>query len=94
MILDILRPSLRPGSATYNGSVKQLRALTEQELARIEARMRNPAPGSRLAAARDYGIDLSLTLAQLRLTPDERLRKLERTSQQLGSLRGIARKPD
>jgi len=36
----------------------------------------NPPPGSDLAAAKDYGIDLTLLVENLDLTVVERLRKL------------------
>jgi len=39
--------------------------------------LRNPPPGSACAAARDFGIDLTLIIEQLRLTPEERIRKLD-----------------
>ena len=55
--------------------MKTLRALTLEQLARAEARLLNPAPGSRIEAARDYGIDLTLLVEQLRLSPAERGRK-------------------
>jgi hypothetical protein len=45
--------------------------------AEIEAWLLNPPPGSKAAAARDFGIDLSLTLQNLQLTPQQRLEKLE-----------------
>lgn len=35
-----------------------------------------PPPGSKLAAAKEYGIDLTLLLDELRSTPAERLRRL------------------
>ena len=44
---------------------------TERERGLIE-----PKPGTAAAAARDFGIDLSLTVSNLRLTPEERIRKL------------------
>jgi hypothetical protein len=44
---------------------------TEQEMSLID-----PKPGTAAAAARDFGIDLSLTVSNLRLTPEERIRKL------------------
>jgi hypothetical protein len=44
---------------------------TEQERWLIELK-----PGT--AAARDFGIDLSLTVSNLRLTPEERIKKLDR----------------
>ena len=37
----------------------------------------NPAPGTAAARARDFGIDLTLTLACLRMTPQERVDLLE-----------------
>jgi len=37
----------------------------------------DPQPGTAAAAARDFGIDLSLTVANLRLTPEERIRRLD-----------------
>jgi hypothetical protein len=37
----------------------------------------NPPPGSAAARAVEFGIDLSLTLENLRLTPEERIRKLD-----------------
>lgn len=43
----------------------------------LEERLLNPAPGSAIAAARDYGIDLTLLLDRLRRTPEERLHDLE-----------------
>ncbi len=36
-----------------------------------------PKPGTAAAAARDFGIDLSLTVSNLRLTPEERVRQLD-----------------
>ena len=66
--------------------------MTPQELARAEQRLRDPAPGSRIEAARDYGIDLTLLIEQLRLTPAERARKLERASTALEQVRGVARR--
>ncbi len=43
---------------------------------RREQLLREPKSGSACAAAREFGIDLTLTIEQLRLTPEERLRKL------------------
>lgn len=45
---------------------------TEQERWLIE-----PKPGTAAAAARDFGIDLSLTVGNLRLTPEERIKQLD-----------------
>jgi len=46
---------------------------TDQEMSLID-----PKPGTAAAAARDFGIDLSLTVSNLRLTPEERIKKLDR----------------
>lgn len=45
-----------------------------------------------MEAARQYGIDLTLLAEQLSLTPAQRGRKLERASNELEKVRGIARK--
>ena len=37
----------------------------------------DPIPGGALSAVRDYGIDLTLIAENLRLSPEERLRKLQ-----------------
>lgn len=42
-----------------------------------EQKFLNPAPGTAGARARDFGIDLTLTLACLRMTPQERFELLE-----------------
>jgi len=55
--------------------MRELRALMPAELALAEPRLLNPAPGSRIAAAKDIGIDLTLLLQQLRLDPAERARQ-------------------
>ena len=36
-----------------------------------------PKPGTAAARARDFGVDLSLTVANLRLTPEQRIRQLD-----------------
>lgn len=56
---------------------------TEEEMALID-----PKPGTAAAAARDFGIDLSLTVSNLRLTPEERIKKLDELRD-----RGIANFP-
>ena len=66
--------------------------MTPEEFERAERRLRNPATGSRIEAAQKYGVDLTLLIEQLRLSPDERARKLERASQSLDKVRGIARR--
>lgn len=57
----------------------------------IEWRLLNPAPGSAAEAARNFGIDLTLVVERLRLTPDERLRALQQAMIGLDRIRGAAR---
>ena len=47
--------------------------LSEQRLEKIRQLIMNPRPGSKVAAAKEFGIDLTLTLGQLRKTPQERV---------------------
>jgi hypothetical protein len=37
----------------------------------------NPPPGSKIEAARKYGVDLTLLAANLALTPEERVQAME-----------------
>ena len=57
----------------------------------VEEHLLNPPPGSAAARARDFGIDLTLTLQRLRLTPDERVRQLQRAMIEIENIRGLAR---
>ena len=56
-----------------------------------EDKLRNPPPGSRIAAARDFGIDLTLLIERLRKTPEERVRDLQQAIEGLEKIRGQAR---
>jgi hypothetical protein len=47
----------------------------------------NPPPGSSLAEAKEWGIDLTLLYENLKLTPTERARKLEQGARALHELR-------
>jgi hypothetical protein len=38
-------------------------------------KLMNPKPGSKIAAARDFGIDLSMLAENLRYTPAERIKR-------------------
>jgi len=71
--------------------VRELRALTPEELARAEERLRNPAPGSKIEAAKEYGIDLTLLIEQLRLSPAERVRRMHDACEAMEKVRGVAR---
>lgn len=44
---------------------------------RIEEKLLNPRPGSKIAAAKEFGIDLTLLVRRLKMTPEERIRELD-----------------
>ena len=44
---------------------------------RVEEKLLNPRPGSKIAAAKEFGIDLTLLVRKLKLTPEERIRELD-----------------
>lgn len=72
--------------------MKELRPLSPEEFARAESRLRNPAPGSRIEAAQRYGIDLTLLIENLRLTPAERVSHMQEVVEVAESIRGAARR--
>lgn len=57
--------------------------LSKERLKKIEKLVLNPPPGSKVAAAKEFGIDLTLVLGQLRKTPQERLDDLQKTMRNL-----------
>ena len=58
----------------------------------IENYFINPPPGSAAARAVEFGIDLTLTLENLRLTPEERIRKLDDFIEGVAKLKASATK--
>jgi hypothetical protein len=72
--------------------MKELRALTSEEFARAEERLRYPAPGSKIEAAKHFGVDLFSLIEQLRLSPEERSRQMQELATATESLRGAARR--
>lgn len=66
--------------------------MTPEQLARAEHRLLHPFSGSRIEAAKNHGVDLTLLIEQLRLTPAQRAKKLELASTMLESVRGAARR--
>ena len=58
----------------------------------IEERLLNPKPGSKIAAAKEFGIDLTLLLRQLRLTPQQRLDELQSAMESVEGLKKARRK--
>jgi len=65
--------------------------LTPEEPARAERRLLNPQPGSRIEAAKKYRIDLTLLLAQLRVSPADRAWEIDGCLLALEKVRGLAR---
>lgn len=51
----------------------------------------HPPPGSKTAAARDFGVDLSLLIENLSLTLPERVRKMEAAASTIAALRRAMR---
>ena len=66
--------------------------LTPEQLARAEERLRHPRPGSKIEAAQRYGIDLTLLIENLRLSPAERVERMLEICQVAEELRGAARR--
>ena len=52
-----------------------------------EEKLLNPRPGSKIAEARDYGIDLTQIVENLRLTPEQRVGKLQSAMSSFDKLR-------
>jgi len=61
--------------------------MNDRDRNRILKLVGNPPAGSKLAAARDYGFDLTLFLHSLELSPEERLRELDAAQPFLAELR-------
>lgn len=51
-----------------------------------EEKLLNPKPGSKIAAAKEFGIDLTLIVRQLRLTPQQRLDELQSAMESMHGL--------
>ena len=52
--------------------MSMIERLSEERLKKIQQLILNPRPGSKVAAAIEFGIDLTLTYGQLKKTPQER----------------------
>ena len=57
----------------------------------IEDYFLNPPRGSAAERATEFGIDLTLTLENLRLTPEERIRKLDEFIEGIAKIKTSAR---
>jgi hypothetical protein len=51
-----------------------------------EEKLLNPKPGGKIAAAKEFGIDLTLLVRQLRLTPQQRLDELQSAMESMEEL--------
>ena len=56
-----------------------------------EELLRNPKPGTAAAAARDFGIALTLVIENLRLTPEERIRRMDAFVEGIAYIKKYAR---
>ncbi len=61
--------------------------MMKEERIRLTELIAEPPLGSKLAAAKEYGIDLTLLLQSLDLTPTERLRQLAKAQPLMEELR-------
>jgi hypothetical protein len=52
----------------------------------VEEKLLNPKPGSKVAAAKEFGIDLTLLIGTLRLTPNQRVKNLQKSMRSLEEL--------
>jgi hypothetical protein len=52
-------------------------SMTQEEQQRLFDLVANPPPGSKIAAAKEFGIDLTLNLRSLAFSPEERVREME-----------------
>jgi hypothetical protein len=66
--------------------------LSPEQLARAVARLGDPRPGSKIAEAQRCGVDLSLLIENLRLTPAERVRRMLDLIETMVEVRGAARR--
>jgi hypothetical protein len=64
---------------------------TPDRLAQAEDRLRHPRPGSRIEAAQNFGVDLTLLIEKLRLSPEERVGRMHDAANAAEQVRGAAR---
>lgn len=62
-----------------------------EEQQRLWDLVQNPPPGSKIEAAKEYGVDLTLNLRSLTLSPTERVREMEAALRFAEDLRRAAR---
>lgn len=65
--------------------------LDEERLEKIRQLIMNPRPGSKVAAALEAGVDFTEMLENLKLTPTERIEKLQRKINKLEAEKNLSR---
>ena len=60
----------------------------------LAEKLLNPTPGSRIDAARNFGVDLTMLAERLRLSPEERLEDLQRVIDDLEEMTALVRAHD
>ena len=78
------------GERSRRATIPPQRIVNENALRKI----RNPPPGSALARARDYGIDLALIAAGVAATPQERLERAARAQIMARTISELRRKAE
>ena len=68
-----------------------LGTLTGTTLARAIARLQNPMRGGKVEAVKSFGVDVTLLIEQIKLSPAERARRMHVLAQNAESVRGAAR---
>ena len=66
--------------------------LTNEQVEKARQLILNPPPNSKIAAAKEFGIDLTLLLRKLTLTPEQRLDELQQTMESFEEFRREAAK--
>ncbi len=65
---------------------------TDDALARIIERLWNPKPGGKVEAASHFGVDVTLLIEQIKLSPADRARRMHNLAAAAESVRGSANK--
>ena len=66
--------------------------LTDEALARVIERLRNPKPGGKVEAANQFGVDVTLLIEQIKLAPADRAHRMHSLAVIAESVRGAATK--
>lgn len=72
--------------------MERLSPLSGEALSRAMERLRNPKPGGKVEEAIRFGVDVTLLMEQLRLTPAERAKRMHELAQAAEVSRGAAKR--